>query len=628
MDVILALEGGATHTTAGVYDSAGRCLREAEGAPCNPVAYGRSFCVNTLQQLVGRLRRDTNRVQRIVAGISGAVSQSIRQEIAQQLQRVTGADEVWLTTDLYPMLHVNAENQSGILAIAGTGSSVLAQRTPTKWIKVGGRGALFGDEGSAYDIVIRALRETAHAVDGLGPETLLLSRFMEAARVEDFEHLSAWTATASKSEIAALSDIVAQAAEAEDMVAVGCIELGARQLAQQVLVAHLRLSTLKGNDGDGTGETVSGTAHEALNRANITSVFMHGGMLQHCTLYRKAFIDALAAYSDLRATWPAYKGHHALYQFQQAQPDMSMVAIAYAAEDTEDVLPTTERRNVQERYLDEMDADEIVAEMNHQDATVATAVSLCKDSIAAAIRCAATTLQNDGRIFYAGAGTSGRLGVLDASECPPTFGTAPERVVGLIAGGETALRCSVEGAEDDTEQALADWRACEARAGDILVGIAASGHTPYVRAMLQQAASEGVSTVLLCCNPSCQEGADIIIAMDTGPEVLTGSSRLKAGTATKMVLNMISTGAMALSGLMYKGLMVGMQPVNTKLRRRAVRIVATLADVSSEKSQLCLEKSDYHIAAAILMAKTDCDLLAAHEKLAASEGILRNALAS
>lgn len=227
-----------------------------------------------------------------------------------------------------------------------------------------------------------------------------------------------------------------------------------------------------------------------------------------------------------------------------------------------------------------------------------------------------------------GAGTSGRLGVLDASECPPTFGVPPERVVGIIAGGDGALRHSIEGAEDEPAQAVAALDALSPPVGpsDVVVGIAASGTTPYVFGALEYAEAHGAEPVLLCCNPGQRHAARTVIALDTGPEALTGSTRLKAGTATKLALNMITTGAMARSGYMYEGLMVRVRPVNAKLRRRAARIVATLADMDEQAASKLLEQAGGEIGVAVLMAKRGLPVAEAEARFTGCGHDLRAAL--
>jgi N-acetylmuramic acid 6-phosphate etherase len=278
--------------------------------------------------------------------------------------------------------------------------------------------------------------------------------------------------------------------------------------------------------------------------------------------------------------------------------------------------------------LDLLDARAIVRVMNEQNATIHALVESQADNIAAVIEAVADALKRGGRLIYVGAGTSGRLGVLDASECPPTFGVPPDRVLALIAGGERALRSSVEGAEDDTRQAEADLRGIDppVSALDVVVGIAASGSTPYVHAALDAAHAAGARTALVCCNPTLTIQADHVIALDTGPEVLPGSTRLKAGTATKLALNTISTGAMARAGFVFDGLMVGVRPINAKLRRRAIRIVAALTGLAEDRAQSALDAAEGRIPVAVLMVRRAVSADEAQARLNRTGGNLREAL--
>jgi N-acetylmuramic acid 6-phosphate etherase len=247
--------------------------------------------------------------------------------------------------------------------------------------------------------------------------------------------------------------------------------------------------------------------------------------------------------------------------------------------------------------------------------------------IAQAIDRIVERLETGGRLFYIGAGTSGRLGVLDASECPPTFNTPPELVQGLIAGGDRALRTSVEKAEDDPTQAERDLRDRNFSKADALVGIAASGRTPYVLGGIAYARSLGALTIGLSCTPHSElaEAAEIAITPVSGPEVITGSTRMRAGTATKLVLNMLSTGVMIRLGYVYGNLMVNVQPTNEKLVDRARRIVASIADVSyDEASRLLAEAGS--VRTAILMSKGKLSRSAAEDKLKIARGRLREAL--
>jgi len=262
------------------------------------------------------------------------------------------------------------------------------------------------------------------------------------------------------------------------------------------------------------------------------------------------------------------------------------------------------------------------------DATIIEAVARQRPNIAAVIDAVAKAFLQGGRLIYVGAGTSGRLGVLDASECVPTFGVDPDQVLALIAGGDRALKESVEGAEDDVHAAVADLRAVrpEVCACDVVVGISASGRTPYTLAALDEAQHIGATTALLCCNAVPETAGRITITVETGAEVVAGSTRLKAGTATKLVLNMISTGAMALSGRVYEGLMVGVRPINAKLRKRAIGIVAQIASCAASDAECLLDGADGSIPVAVLMACRGVDRREAEEKLAQQKGSLRAAL--
>lgn len=238
-------------------------------------------------------------------------------------------------------------------------------------------------------------------------------------------------------------------------------------------------------------------------------------------------------------------------------------------------LLTTEQRNPESTDLDKMSAIEIAKLMNSEDFNAVAAVHEVLPQVAEAIEIASERLREGGRIIYIGAGTSGRLGVLDASECPPTFGVSPDIVVGIIAGGDEALFQAVEGAEDSTSLCEEDLKGIGLNSKDLVIGLSASGRTPYVIYGLRYAGSIGCSTVAIACNKDSLVGkeADVAIEPVTGPEVLTGSTRLKAGTAQKIILNMISTGSMAMTGRVYQNLMIEVEPLNEKLKARAEGIV-------------------------------------------------------
>lgn len=291
-------------------------------------------------------------------------------------------------------------------------------------------------------------------------------------------------------------------------------------------------------------------------------------------------------------------------------------------------IGSTERSNPASAALDEMTPAEIVATMNTADFAVPEAIRAARSSIAAAIAAAEPLFTEGGRLIYVGAGTSGRLGVLDAAECPPTFHTDPSRVVGVIAGGPKALVDAVEGAEDDAAQGAADLARMGVGSGDIVVGIAASGRTPYVIGALDAAAERGALTIAVSCNlgAALSEHAAYPIELDTGAEVLTGSTRLKAGTAQKQVLNMISTALMVRSGRTYGNLMVDVQATNSKLRDRATRLVATIAEVDEATARQALESCGFEVKTAVVMLRCALDADAARARIAGAAGRLAVAI--
>ena len=289
----------------------------------------------------------------------------------------------------------------------------------------------------------------------------------------------------------------------------------------------------------------------------------------------------------------------------------------------------TERRNPRTAAIDLASPAEIVGMINTEDAGVPAAVATQAAAIAQAVATAELTFRAGGRLFYAGAGTSGRLGVLDASECPPTFGVDPDMVQGIIAGGLPALTRAQEGAEDRPDGARSDLTAAGVRAGDFVIGIAASGTTPYVRAALEHARTLGARTAIVACSPPPAEAlaaADIAIVVIVGPEVVTGSTRMKAGTATKLVLNTITTGAMIRLGKTYGNLMVDLQSTNDKLKDRSERILREVCGVSRDEARALLDAADRRVKTAIVMQKLGVDRTEAERRLAEHGGVIRRVI--
>ena len=288
----------------------------------------------------------------------------------------------------------------------------------------------------------------------------------------------------------------------------------------------------------------------------------------------------------------------------------------------------SEQRNPNSMHVDSLSALEIVQLMNDEDKQVPLAIEKCLPQIAQAVECIVAAFQQGGRLVYIGAGTSGRLGVLDASECPPTFGVSPEMVKGIIAGGERALRHPIEGAEDSKSQAVVDLQTIQFSSKDVLVGIAASGRTPYVIGALEYAKSLGSVTASIASNPNSAMANIVDIAIDTvvGPEVLTGSSRLKSGTAQKLVLNMLTTASMILMGKCYQNLMVDVQASNEKLKARAIRIVMQATDCDKALAEETLKQADQNAKLAIMMILSGLERAQAEALLEKHQGKLQLAL--
>lgn len=288
----------------------------------------------------------------------------------------------------------------------------------------------------------------------------------------------------------------------------------------------------------------------------------------------------------------------------------------------------TETVNSLTTNIDELDTDQIIKVINDEDSKIAGAVAKESLSIAAAVDKITAALKGGGRLIYFGAGSSGRLGVLDAAECPPTFGVEPGLVIGLIAGGETALVQAIEGAEDDYDGAINQFQTIKLGARDVVVGIAASGRTPYVIGGLEYANKVGAFTIALSCTPesAVSKVAKLAITPLVGPEVITGSTRMKAGTAQKLVLNMLTTATMIRLGKVYGNLMVDVQPTNAKLIERARGIVAKATGVSRERAGEVLTQAELNPKKAIIMVKRHCSAEQASQYLAAAGGFIRKAI--
>ena len=288
----------------------------------------------------------------------------------------------------------------------------------------------------------------------------------------------------------------------------------------------------------------------------------------------------------------------------------------------------TEQENENTVAIDQFSIPEVLKTINDEDQTISSAVRESLPEIEKVVHYAKTALVGGGRVFYIGAGTSGRLGVLDASECPPTYSAPSDWFIGIIAGGDKALRNSIEGAEDKPDSAIEDLRKFNLTVNDLVIGISCSGAAKYVISALDYAKGEGSKTAYLITNPVpfLTTDVDVVISVDTGPEIITGSTRMKAGTATKMVLNMISTATMVSMGKVYGNLMVDLMAVNEKLVDRGTRIIQKITGLDYVSSEEALIRANKSVKTAIVMIKKDCELNDAEEKLRNADGSLRKVI--
>jgi len=615
MNYIIAIEGGGTRTRAGAYTDDGACIAEADGPGSNPCAYGVERSAAVILQVIEEVRAQLDSPPRaVIAGVAGTGPGTMRDALAAAIAAAMQTP-VSLTGDLQPILAANANGRAAVLVVAGTGSCVYTCRPDGAMQGFGGRGAVYSDEGSAYALAVGGLRAVSASIDGLAPPTQLLDALCNAAGLRAFNEMPAWAERQSKDTVASLAPAVAATADAGDAVARGVIEAEAAKLAALV------------------GQAVAWCAPGS----GPVPLFQHGGLFEHAPLYRQLFEDALARIAPrAEPTALTLAGPRAVAEILINPALAGKLATEMLCLDDFSgpaPLPPTERPGDAAPPLDALDAPGIVAAMMNAEAEAVRAIEPVKEPLAALVTRAAEAIRDGGRIIYCGAGTSGRLGVLDASECAATFGVDPGRVVGIIAGGEAALRTSIEGAEDDMDAAVAYLHALAPPLDkvDLVVGIAASGTTPFVHAALAHAKSAGAATAMVSCNARAASSADFHLALDTGPEVLPGSTRLKAGTATKRVLNIITTGAMTLSGLVFEGRMVGVRPTNVKLRARAVRIVRELlvADAAMDDAAAAglLDAAQGDIRVAVIMNRLGLDAESARRRLEQARGILRDALA-
>ncbi len=464
-------------------------------------------------------------------------------------------------------------DDDGIAVIAGTGAAIHGRRGE-QVEKAGGWGQLLGDRGGGYDLAMQGLRLVLTHFDLSQRITPLAEEILRSLALNRLSDLVGWAMQADKMSVARLAPAIFQAARNGEPEILATVQAGASVLAEFTRAVAMRLHW-----ADARVKLIGGIfAHHP----EYVSLFKY----RLSILLPEASVELCTESGALGAAWLASKAE------VKAQPEPLVIDSAELA------AAATEQANPRSANLDQLTTAELVDLFTREEDAVTAALAASREKLIAAVDLVSGALQAGGRLFYIGAGTSGRLGVLDASEIPPTFGAPPEQVQGIIAGGERALHRAVEGAEDQPEAGAQAVLERGVRAGDVVCGIAASGRTPFVLGALEQARKAGARTLLMTCNPARRtspEPWDVEVDLATGPELVTGSTRLKAGTATKLTLNLLSTAAMIRLGRVRGNLMVDVSISNEKLRDRGTRLVSAALGIGYPEARAALEKAHWNV---------------------------------
>lgn len=576
---LLGIEGGGTRTTALLADARGREIQRAIFGTGNV----RLLDDRALKRLLRQISKQFESPDAIGLGLAGARYPKDRARVQAEVAKVWKATPCRVTHDLEIALAGFNAKETAVLVLSGTGSCCFGKVAEGRTAKMGGWGHILGDKGSGFEIGLRALKAVVFYFDRDATWSRLGERLLTATGTNEPDDLIDWVAAADKHAVAALAPEVFAAAKKRDRIARDILEGAAGMLAKDAV----------------------NCARKLASKNKPVHFVLAGGVLRGQPAFARKVRQAICE------RWPQatvqvqnHEGVWGAIELAKNLPKDSAQSITPSTRTLRPPthIPATEQRNPRSMELDQLSLPEAVDLMLKEEQRAAKAVRREGKTIARLAGWVAKALADDGRLFYVGAGTSGRLGVLDASECPPTFRASPEQVQGIIAGGPRALTQAIEGAEDDTD---AGGRSIQFRGvtqKDVVIGIAASGNTPFVWGALKTAAQRGARTALICFNPALKRRAKVphlILAPDIGPEVLTGSTRLKAGTATKLILNCITTLAMVRLGKVAGNLMVDVDPKNEKLRDRAVRIVMTLREVDAPTAQSALAKHGWMVQRAL-----------------------------
>lgn len=525
--------------------------------------------LNTDEQLTQLFSVMPREVEQAGAFLAACATPEDRRRLERLVHETWPTAQIAVGSDRDSALATAFREEDGIVVIGGTGAAVHGRRGE-RVEKAGGWGHVVGDRGGGYDLARQALREVLTRFDLEQRISPLAERILRELALNSLNELAAWAMNADKMSVARLAPAVFAAARKGEVAMLSVIEGGAAVLAEFTRAVAQRLEWKE--------PLVQLFGGLFAHHEDYAALFK----LRLSTLLPGARVEVCRESGALGAAWLA------------GGPIVRRPEAGGASQEI--AQATTEQSNPRSLRLDEMSAAEIVDLFASEEECVAEAVAARREDLKAAVEIVCAAMSAGGRLFHVGAGTSGRLGVLDASEIPPTFGASPDLVQGIMAGGATALHRAVEGAEDQCEGGTLAILQRGVRAGDVVCGITASGRTPFVLGALTKARELGAKTLLLTCNPArARTSWDAEVDLPTGPEILTGSTRLKAGTATKVALNLLSTAAMVKLGHVQGNRMIDLGISNEKLRDRGARMVAEALSVPYEEARQRLEAAGWNV---------------------------------
>jgi N-acetylmuramic acid 6-phosphate etherase len=567
---ILGVEGGGTKTSWVLVQRASFDLCVLNQGKLPPANF-RLAAPDELRTMFRELPQEINRAGVFLAGCG---TEEDRQSLTRLCAEIWPNAKVVVGSDRDSGLAAALGHGDGIVVNAGSGSSITGRRDK-RIENAGGWGHILGDVGGGYYLSLQALRLILREYDLHRGEVQFTTKILRALSLNNLDELVRWAQTADKMEVAMLAPVVFEAAAGGDARVMEIIEEGARVLCEYT-------------------EAVAGRLHVLAPK-----VVLLGGLFQRDSIYNHAFRRRLKkVLPDARVSNSERAPEFGAAWLAAELPSWPEIQAGPAPAKIDDLAAAlTEQRNPRSENLEKLNAEDLVKLFIDEEKFVDEALRAAASDLTLAVEMVAESMRKGGRLFYVGAGTSGRLGVLDASEIPPTFGARADLVQGIIAGGATALHRSVEGAEDETSNGALAIDRRGIKDVDVVIGITASGRTPFVLGALVRAKSLGARAVLLSCNPAREKNVNVDLAIDlaVGPEILTGSTRLKAGTATKVALNIVSTGAMVALGKVRGNLMIDLNTTSAKLRDRATRMVAELTECDYESARAQLEQSHWDL---------------------------------